>query len=101
MVAKSIVRVWQEIETEYIEKQLLVAGNTTGDCGNCREIGISLEAKTCPKCGTLFKYMSTRTSNSVKEAKRLRSKRPDLILIDFSDFREAQARKKAHGFLGE
>ena len=101
MGSKSIVRIWQEVDIKTIEPHLLIAGNVSGDCANCKEVGIPFESKTCPKCGTLFKYMGTRISNSIKEAKRLRIKRPDLVLIDFKDFKEIQARTKAHGILGE
>ncbi len=101
MTKKSIMRVWQEVDIQEIEPHLLIAGNVTGDCGNCKEINISLDAKQCPKCGTSFKYMGTRISNSPREAKRLRAKRPDAILIDFKDFKEIQVRKKARGFLGD
>ena len=97
----SLIRVWQEMDTSLIAPQLLVAGSTSGDCGSCREVGISLDAKKCPKCNAEFKYIGTRISSSAKEAKRLRSKRPDLILVDFGDFKDVQARKKAHGFLGD
>lgn len=101
MVSKSIIRIWKEADIKAIAEHLLIAGSTTGDCGNCKEVGISLDAKECPKCGNLFKYMGTRISNSIREAKRLRLKRPNLIIIDFRDFKEMQARSKARGILGE
>lgn len=101
MAKKSIIRIWQEVNLGEIEPQLLIAGSTTGDCASCREVGIQLDARTCPKCGLVFKYMGTRISNSAGEAKRLKAKRPDLIIIDFRDFKELQARAKAQGFLGE
>lgn len=99
MAKKSLIRMWQETDIQSIEPHLLIAGSTTADCASCKEIGISFEAKNCPKCGTFFKYLGTRISNSSREAKRLRAKRPDLILIDFQDFKEVIARDKAHGFL--
>ena len=99
MASKPIVRVWQEMEIKSIEPYLLIAGSTTADCASCKEVSISLDAKTCPKCGTSFKYMGTRLSSSPKEARRLKTKRPDLTIIEFKDFKGALSRDKAHGFL--
>lgn len=95
------IRVWQELDFKEVKEHLLIAGSISGDCGNCKEVGISFEAKNCPKCQAHFKYMCTRISGSPKEAKRLRAKRPDLVIIDFQDFKEAQARKKVHGLLND
>ena len=99
MDKRSFVRVWQEVDIGEIEPHLLVAGSTTGDCGKCKEIGISLDAKNCPKCGAQFKYTGTRISSSAVEARRLRARRPDLVLIDFQDFKNVLSRRKARGFL--
>ena len=101
MSEKSLVRVWQELGLKEIESQLLIAGHVSGDCGNCREIGISFDSTNCPKCRNIFKYMATRLSDSPKEARRLKTKRPDLVLIDLKDFKDGAARRKAKGFLGE
>ena len=101
MDKKTLIRVWEEVDISQIEPHLLIAGSTVGDCGKCKEVGISFDSKTCPKCGTSFRFMATRLAASPREAKRLRSKRPDLLTIDFNDFKEAQARNKARGFLGE
>ena len=97
----SIIRVWQEMDIKAIKPHLLIAGNVSADCGNCKEINVSMDAKNCPKCGTIYKYMATRISGSIREAKRLKSKRPDLTVIEFNDFKELQARSKARGFLGD
>ena len=101
MSDRAIIRVWQEMDIKEIEPRLLIAGTIGADCGNCKEVGISFDAITCPKCGAAFKYIGTRISDSMKEAKRLKRKRPDLVLINYKDVKELQARDKARGFLGE
>lgn len=93
------LRIWQEVNIDDVSTHLLICGNITGDCNNCREIGISLEATSCPKCNTGFKYITTRISNSTHELKRIKRKRPDLIVIDYRDFKEADARRRARGLL--
>jgi len=101
MTHRSIIRVWQEMDIKEIEPRLLIAGAISADCANCKEVGISFGAITCPKCGAAFKYMGTRMSDSAKEAKRMKNKRPDLVIIDLRDIRELQARTKARGILGD
>jgi len=101
MAKKTIIRIWQEVDIDEVGPQLLIAGSTTADCGKCKEISLPFDTRTCPKCGTYFKYMSTRISESPGEAKRLKAKRPDLIIVDFRDFKDIKARNKAKGLWGD
>lgn len=100
MAKKSIIRIWQKVDVDLIGPHLLIAGSLTADCGNCKEVNIRIDSRNCPNCKTAFSYIGTRISSSAKEAKRLRAKRPDLTVIEFADFKEVEARKKARGFLG-
>ena len=98
---KAYIRIWQNLDLDDVQKHLLIAGDISGDCANCKEIGLNFQTtKVCPKCKTEFKYIATRASKASREAKRLKSKRPDLIVIDFSDFKEAQSRDQARKFIG-
>ena len=86
------VRVWKEFDIQDVSQYLLVVGDVAGDCSKCRELGIDYSnAKFCPKCGTTFKYIASRTS----EIKRITRKRPDLIFIDFQDYKKALGKIKA------
>lgn len=86
------IRVWREFDIKDISGHLLVVGDVVGDCSKCRALGINYsEAKNCPQCGTLFKYIASRT----KEVKRIKNKRPDLIFIDFEDYKKAMGKIKA------
>ena len=97
---KAFIRVWQEIDLGEINKHLLVAGDLTGDCNQCREVGIGYaNSKTCPKCQAQFKYIASRSKEaSLGHIKRIKAKRADLIFIDYSDFRKAIERHKAREF---
>lgn len=100
MSKKGFIRVWQEMDFEEIGRYLLIAGDPTGDCANCKEVGIDISnAKTCPKCNTQFKYIATRLKSTSSQANRLKTKRPDLTIIELSDFKESQARDEARRFL--
>jgi hypothetical protein len=90
------IRVWKEFDIGDISKHLLIVGDITGDCSSCRQLGIDYStAKSCPKCGTDFKYIATRT----RETRRIKHKRPDLIFIDFEDYKKAAGKIKARDLL--
>ena len=90
------IRVWKEFDIEDISGHLLVVGDIKGDCANCRELGIDYSnVKSCPKCGTLFKFIASRS----KEVKKIIKKRPDLVFVDFEDYKNRLAKIKARGLL--
>lgn len=99
MSKRAYIRIWQNLDLEEIQGHLLIAGDPKADCANCREIGIDVSNKFCPKCKTEFKYIATRIQGGHVQAKRLKAKRPDLIIIELSDFKEAQARDQAREFM--
>ncbi|MBU1148121.1 MAG: hypothetical protein KKD11_07180 [Candidatus Omnitrophica bacterium] len=90
------IRVWKEFDIKDISEHLLVVGDLTGDCSKCRELGIDYsKARSCPQCDTEFKYIASRT----RDAKRIKHKRPDLICIDFEDYKRASGKLKARDLL--
>ncbi len=87
-----LIRVWKEMDVTDIGKHLLIAGEVTGDCSNCRELGINYStAKACPKCGNEFKYIASRPH----EIRKIKNKRPDLIFIDLEDYKKVTGKIKA------
>ena len=98
------LRVWQNFDVEGVKQHLLIAGDIMGDCASCREIGIKYaEAKTCPKCGTDFKYIAARQSTGSARTlaplvKRIRDRRPDLTFIDYGDYQSATGKQSARDF---
>ncbi len=98
------LRVFRPFDIEDVRKHLIIMGDLSADCGACRELGIDgYSAPTCPKCGTTFKYAtSRRLENNPGErfswAKRAQEKRPDLILVDYSDYMKILGQKKARDF---
>ena len=86
------IRVWKQFDIEDISGHLLLVGDLSGDCSKCRELGIDYSSvKACPKCETTFKYIASRT----REVRRIKDKRPDLIFIDFEDYKKAKGKIKA------
>ena len=98
------IRVWQPIDIREAEKHLLIAGDTIGDCASCRCLGISYEALSCPQCKTPFQYVtSRRAENHPGEAfrivQRLKEKRPDLVFIDYADYKHLSGKLKGKDLL--
>lgn len=86
------IRVWKKVNIEEISEHLLIVGALSGDCSKCRELGINYSlSKTCPKCGTDFRYIASRN----REIKKIKEKRPDLIFIDFEDYKNMTGLKRA------
>ncbi len=100
------LRTFQEYDIEEVAKHLLIMGDLSGDCASCRELGIdTYTAKNCPHCGTPFKYLTSRRLESqpgerFQFARRMREKRPDLIIIDYTDYSKTLGQKKARDFFG-
>ncbi len=98
------IRVWQDVDISFISKHLMIVGELTGDCANCRELGINYSnAKNCPSCKTEFRYLGIRRSNSSDPGliKRLKDKRPDLVFIDYNDFKDTFEKNKAKDFFSK
>ena len=77
------LRIWQACDVQEITKHLLIVGDITADCQACRELGIDYAAaKTCPKCGTMFRFIASRNTGRLDRdrggtVKRIKERRPD------------------------
>ena len=85
-----------------IEKHLLIAGEVTGDCSSCRELGINYSsAKSCPKCGNEFKYIAFQNvRDHYPKMIRIANERTAVQFIDHQDFKRIEGEEKAKGILG-
>lgn len=102
-MSQGYIRVWQLDDIDFIKQHLVIIGDLTADCANCKHIGIDYQSqKTCPNCKTEFKYAASRSSSAAFDhgalAHKIKKNRPDLILIDFSDFKRAAEKTKAREF---
>jgi len=98
------IRTWIEKDLQDIEQHILIVGELSSDCGKCREIGLDvLKHRSCPSCGTLFKYVTTRLAGSASPErftvmKRVRAKCPDLLFVEYDDYKKHTSRSKAEDF---
>jgi hypothetical protein len=101
---KEFLRTFQPFDIEELKQHLLIMGDLSGDCASCRALGIDFySAQNCPECGTPFKFLTSRRLESnagerFQWAKRMKEKRPDLVLIDYTDYSKLLGQKKARDF---
>lgn len=98
------IRIWQSCDIQEVTKHLLIVGDLTADCTACRELGIDYStAKTCPKCGTTFRFIASRLTGPLDKnrgatVKRIKERRPDLTFIDYGDYKEVTGKQSARDF---
>ena len=106
MVGGEYLRTFRQFDLEDVKQHLLIVGDLSGDCASCRALGIdSYSAKSCSQCGTVFKYVTSRRLEAhpgerFQFARRIQQKRPDLTVLDYTDYDKAIGRKKARDFFG-
>jgi predicted amidophosphoribosyltransferase len=94
---EAYIRIWQTVDLDEVCGHLLVIGELSGNCANCRQVGIDIEKTSCPNCKTEFKYIASRLQGQGR-FKKIKQKRPDLIFIDYTDFQKVKSRAKARQF---
>ncbi len=95
-----LIRVWHQMNIEEVKKHLLLAGELSANCENCQQLGIDFNKEvTCPNCQTPFKYISFRKKahrgEEFSAIRRLKKKRPDLMIIDYEDVKRTCGKSKA------
>lgn len=98
------IRIWQACDVDEVTKHLLIVGDITADCTNCRELGIDYtQTKSCPQCGTVFRFIASRNTGKLDRnrgatVKRIKDRRPDLTFIDYEDYKEITGKQQARDF---
>ena len=100
------LRIFRSYSIEEVKKSLMIAGDLTANCAACNALGIDpYSVATCPECGATFRFIASRRleshpSERFQFARRIAEKRPDLTLIDLSDYKSATGDKNAKDFFG-
>ena len=99
-MAIRLMRVWKQLDSEDVRRQLLIIGDLSAECAKCKAIGIDhRRAERCPSCGAVFQYMAARHASGVV-VRRLVGLRPDLVPIELEDFRSGEAFDRSHELFG-
>ncbi|MCB1177297.1 MAG: hypothetical protein KDK36_06940 [Leptospiraceae bacterium] len=93
---KNFVRIWKHLDTEEVDNHLLLIEDLYGSCFKCKKLGLNyLKDKTCPSCGTKFKYLATKLKDQgeiIKILNKIQTNNLELLLIERDDYNKAQAR---------
>jgi hypothetical protein len=96
---KVLLRVWKELDPKDIEKSLIVVGELSSECYVCHDLGLDLHAVQCPHCGTFFKYVGFRRKINHNFLRQIKESQPDVVLIDFDDFKKLTHQSDARKLL--
>lgn len=96
---RSFVRAWEELDLADIEKHLIVIGDLSAECFCCHKVGINSQARACPDCSAIFKYIGFRRKVQTGYLQKVRQERPRIIIIDFDDFKKSRGKRDARKLL--
>ena len=105
-MSKDWLRVWKQFSVEEIKQSLLIIGDLSADCYACKELGLHYDSvKTCPNCGITFRFVTSRQAagnapTRYRDVRRITSRRPDLVFIDYDDFKKLTGKSQAYELLG-
>ncbi|PKA17749.1 hypothetical protein [Leptospira haakeii] len=93
---KKYIRVWQKLSVSEVSAQLMIIDDLYGTCGKCKHLGLNYtKDKSCPECGTKFKYLATNLKSPADIAKvlaRIEKENLDFVLIDREDYTLSKAK---------
>jgi len=99
-MSERFIRVYKKFDIKELKKCLMIYGALSASCANCNKLGIPLEADQCPDCGAVFKYVSfQKVREHLPKLKKLNEARPNVIFIDYDDFKRLDGEIKAQEFL--
>lgn len=105
-MSRIFLRVYKSFTIEEVRQGLLMVGEVTANCGSCGELGLDPKSVgVCPQCNARFRFIASRRieahpTERFQYAQRISNERPDLILIDLSDYQKMDSRAKARDLLG-
>ncbi|MCB1323867.1 MAG: hypothetical protein H7A21_01990 [Spirochaetales bacterium] len=98
------VRVWTAIDPEDLKQHTLYVDDLYGFCSNCRQMNLNYtKDRSCPGCGTTFKYLATKLKAPGDVGKilaRLKKESLTLKLIDRDDLEKASAQDQLNKLFG-
>lgn len=100
-MSRTFLRAYKAFDLEEVRRSLLIVGEVTANCSACGEMGLDpKKVGICPNCNVAFKYLASRRIDSnpgerFQYAARMAGERPDLTLIDLSDFQKINSSAKA------
>ena len=93
------IRVYKKIDIDDIKEHLMIVGDLSASCSKCNHMGIKIEMSQCPECNAAFRYIGFRNvKENMPKMLKLGESRPELIFIDFDDFKRMTGAVRAQEF---
>lgn len=94
------IRVYKKVDVDHIKEHLIICGDLSASCSKCNELSIKMDSPKCPSCQTDFLYMAFRNvKENMPKIHKFSETRPDLMLVDYEDFKRTSDAIKARGLL--
>lgn len=99
-MTQRLIRVYKNLDIHHIKSHLLIWGDLNAICSACNNVGLKLDTTQCPQCHADFKYIAFRhIKDHLPKIHKLTHERPEVILVDYEDFKRLSAALKAEEFL--
>jgi len=99
-MSSRFIRIYKHLDIDEIKKHLLLWGDLSGQCANCSQIGLKMEGFKCPQCQTEFNYLAFKNiKDHLPKIPKLLQERPQLVFVDYEDFKRISGALKAENFL--
>lgn len=100
-MSERFFRIHKKFYLEEIKSHLLTYGALSGTCANCKRMDLKLDALKCPECGNEFKFIAFQNvRDHLPKMQRISQERPNIIFVDYDDFKKIEGEEKAKGILG-
>ncbi len=99
-MSQRFLRIYKALDIQEIREHLLIGGDLFGQCAHCQTIGLKLEVHQCPQCHKEFKYIAFKNiKDHLPKLHRLFSERPEIVIVDYEDFKRLSGALRAEEFL--
>jgi thiol-disulfide isomerase/thioredoxin len=101
MSSERLLRIYKKFYFDEVKSHTLLYGVLSGSCSACKEIDIKLDALECSSCHTPFKYIAFMNPREhMPKIQRIMHERPNIVLVDYDDFKKVEGELKARDILG-
>ena len=95
------LRIYKKFYLDEVKTHLLAYGALSGTCANCKALDLKIDTLACPQCKTTFKYFAFQNvRDHLPKMLRISQERPQMIFVDYEDFKRLEGEEKARGILG-
>jgi hypothetical protein len=95
------IRIYKKFFLDEIKTHLMTYGALSGTCAACKRMDLKIDIPQCPECGTEFKFIAFQNiRDHMPKMLRISHERPQIIFVDYDDFKRIEGEEKAKGILG-